>query len=221
MARRFFTITGVLSLSLLLCHAPLSWAAGEGYAGVIAPAIPEDLPDNNPGTAPDYIPPLSTVSPAPQSSHATARPDSATAIPGKSVRGARRSLGALSSILGADRNGDGVPDDVKAPKIDYSKIKIQKTDGKTDTEYATARQIDYLMSQVNNKQLSGKERQEKITKALESLSNMQNGLVIRQKVPEQTYKKVGFTDAYIADDKAGIASALSLINQAAATLKSY
>lgn len=197
-------------LAFILTAAQPSFAAGGGYEGLIAPA-PDESATGSTSNEPEYVPPISTVSPAPK--HATSSPSS-TLRPGSSDTPSR-DIRLLSRIHG----GTGGAEAVKAPPMDYSKVRQRLIDGKTVTEYTAEKNINYLLSSVNEKKLSRKEREQRIQHSLSTLAQIQQGLVTRQQVSDSSYQKMGYNDQYIRSEKAGIAAALTRVNQAVETLK--
>lgn len=208
---RFATFAGFFLIALLTAAAAPAWSAGEGYTGLFAPAQP-DTPSKK--EAPSG--PVSTVSPALTPPAAPAAPF--TQRPGYS-RETIKDLPTASAVYGT-----GLKNKVaakKPPKIDYSKVPQLILGGKTAMEHTVTKNIQRAMRDVSEKDLSGEERKKRAQKSYTSLGKLREGIVSQKNIPDTAYRKVGFSERYIQQEKSGIENSLQLLNQALAKLKTY
>ena len=197
-------LVAVLLTAASVCAIPAIAETGGGYEGLIAPAAPDDTPDDSTANAvPDTIKePTQQFSQIPRSQ------------PSHDIK-------VLSMVHGMNKNADGVIEGLQGPKVDFSTASHRLVNGKQQTEYVIAKNIEHVMASVNDTKLSKDQRAENAKKGYKGLYILAEGLRSKQKIPDSTYKSMGFSDKYISDERSGNAAALDELDTALASLKPY
>ena len=200
-------------------------AAGDGYEGLFAPSH-DDKQDSAPAPKateqPGYMgltqaPPPATNSPpraAEEGGLATNQP-----APPLQYTPSPLSPNMVLPDLGMAAAAYGKHPEVKAPQVDYSKVKHSLIDGKPPIVYLTDTRIAQAMALVNNKDLSRDERDKNAKTTFKNLSRMADGLRLRQTMPDSIYKSMHLSDTYIKEERDGDIDALKKLEAAIETLK--
>lgn len=186
--------------------------AADGYEGVIAaPSDDKNTPNNASGRAGnDSTPGYSGVVADPSAPAPAESADQYSPTPGR---------GGAPDLITAAIIHDAPP--VQAPNVDLSASRHNLIAGKPAIEYVASQQVAQAMSSVNNEKLSDAERTTNARNAYQNLSSFADGLRSKQAIPDNIYKSMGLTDDYINDERNGNAAALTHLDAALSTLKSF
>lgn len=216
----------LLVTGLMFCATSSAFAAGEGYAGLIAPAAPVE--DAAPAARTDEPPPQfggyaglipGTVSEAPQSLYVTPVPGAVAPPPPKTVEdvtlmAAAHDQGGMLNML----QGSLALSDQVRRRLDKPRTRIENV---LPMEYAAIRNIDQTMSKINDSSLSPEERVKTVSAARQKLSSMAEGLRYKLQIPDSLYQRMGVSDVFVSEEKEGAGKALALLNTALKELDKY
>ena len=196
-------------LSLILFLAALALpetALAQGYAGLFAedPDAPkQQQPAAQAGTN-DSAPAAQTPIPGSQ----------LMAIPKVTTTEALKSRAHIDSTMKQNT--------FKAPAItEEGSIVRERTNGKLPMEVSTDKIVGSYMKLVNNANLTPEKRKENAQLVYKQLQRYALGLSMTNSVSPETYKAMGLSSAYAAEEKEASAKSLNTIKQAMDQLKSY
>lgn len=203
------------SLVCAAAYAVPAHAQSAGYEGLIAPAAPDDSPQNkapeNSNEEPGYNGVVSGAVPR-------ETPPLFTPIPN---RDGQPDLSVLSNLYAQDRNGDGVPDKIASSKRIFFTGFHAHVKGKSAMEYMVEQNINDAMNDLKNPAIPPAVRATNAKQSYEDLASLAEGLRNKRMVPDKTYQQMGLQDSYIEETKTGIDNSLAALDRALAELKPY
>lgn len=231
---RYFVIAAGLACAAV--YTLPVWAESGGYEGLIAPAAPES--EDSSAAPADTSGYEGLLAP---SSDSSARVQQAPAgyegvVPGHVASPKFTSapgsvdidevqsppdLRSLSTIYGQDRDGDGVPDDLREPRRVTSAVGHSYIKGKPSMLVVAEKQSEQFMSAIRDKEISPEQRTENVKMAYQQLGSMASAMRAKRAIPDSIYKKMGLSDAYIKEEKASINSTLAHLDKSMADLGQY
>ena len=193
---RIITFSRYLLVASILIFALPALAEDNGYSGVLAPSD-----DSTPNAADKLVPAYDGVISG--STYQSTIPHSDEVI---------HDLG-IASVVYAPHPP------IAGPKVDFSATQHSKVNDKPAVVFMVEQQVKLAMASITNKNLSNSQREQNAKEAFTNLSVLANGLRNKEKIPDETYKNMNLTDAYIKDEHDGNAQALTQIDAALETLK--
>ncbi len=196
-------------LPLILFLAALTlpeMALAQGYAGLFA----ED---------PDAPKQQQPATPAPANGNNTA---TQTSIPGSQLTSIPKVT--TSEALKARAHIDGAmkQNTFTAPVIAKEGFVVrERVNGKLPQEVATDKIISNYMRLVDNATLTPEKRKQNAQLVYKQLQRYALGLNLTNSVPPETYKAMGLSNAYAAEEKEASTKSLNAVKQAMDKLKSY
>jgi hypothetical protein len=206
------TIVSSAGLLVFMALSLPALAAG-GYDGLIAPTKDNDTPATGAtksppkgyygltlgATAPDEEEAKPKPAPSPQYTPSPVKPEII------------HDLGMASALYAPKPP-------LKSPVADFSTTQHPRTNGELAMPHMVRQQISQAMDSINDKKLSGKERDKNAQNAYKRFSDLANGLR-NQNIPDSVYKSMGLTDTYIREERQGNADALKQLDSALDVLK--